>query len=414
MATKIKIPLTPGAVETAILKLIDNLNDFDQLPALLDIYVERSGIEEERFTEAVRYEMIDYLIDRGVDFTSNTALDDLKKGGYDEHFALAYEHAVRRTRGGDDPIDAARQPGGGRAGETTWDFSVDTFDDIQSQGVVRDNIRAAGAIDYIYELGERMGVFKLVDALALNWVSGSIDVVDGPAVSRMYRYWKLREERPSAEERGMLYRRVLNKGETAVLSRMVVNEDFPNLWHKLMSEVADYIDKSERVREGSSEMSPVSRARIYQATRDLQYNLTEYCTGMAHIQAREIHAQLQECFDILREPDILAFFGGNRRKSMWTVIEQLSKQEFGRSPNISAMRSLAVDGNVLFRWVSDFSEGSVRQDDFAGFLQAAESYILNYSSVGDARDAFSTDDSDEDYEDDEDDFAEEVESEDDF
>jgi hypothetical protein len=411
MATQTKIPLTPGAVETAILKLIDNLNDFDQLPALLDIYIERSGIEEERFTEAVRYEMIDYLMDRGVDFSSKKALADLKNGEYDEHFALAYEHAVRSTRGGDDPIDSARQPAGGRAGAATWDFSVDTFDEIEAQGLVRDNILAAGAIDYIYELGERMGVFKLIDALALNWVSGSIDVVDGPAVSRMYRYWKLREERPSAEERGMLYRRVLNKGDTEVLSRMVVNEEFPNLWHNLMSEVADYIDKSERVREGASEMSPVSRARIYQVTRDLQYNLTEYCTGMAHIQAREIHAQLQECFEILREPDILAFFGGNRRKSMWTVIEQLSKQEFGHAPNIAAMRSLAVDGNVLFRWVADFSEGSVRQDEFARFLQAAETYILNFSTVGDARDAFS---SDEDGEDEEDDFADEHESEDDF
>jgi len=198
----------------------------------------------------------------------------------------------------------------------------------------------------------------------------------------MYRYWKLRDQRPSAEERGMVYRRVLNKGDTDVLDRMVVNEEFPNLWHNLMAEVADYIDKTEKVMTGTTESSPVSRARIYQATRDLQYNLTEYCTGMAHIQARELYAQLQECVDLLRDPEILAYFGGNRRKSLWTVIEKLSKQEFGASPNIAALRSLAVDGNTIFRFIADFTEGGVRQEDFNRFLQAAEAYILNYSTVG--------------------------------
>jgi hypothetical protein len=103
---------------------------------------------------------------------------------------------------------------------------------------------------------------------------------------------------------------------------------------------------------------------------------------MAHIQARELYAQLQECVELLRDPDILAYFGGNRRKSLWTVIEQLSKQEFGSGPNIAAMRSLATDGNVIFQFVGDFTEGGVRQENFNRFLEAAEAYILNYSTVG--------------------------------
>ena len=48
------------------------------------------------------------------------------------------------------------------------------------------------------------------------------------------------------------------------MSRMVVNEPFPGLWHNLMAEVADYIDKTERVDSGIGEDSPVSRSRIYQ------------------------------------------------------------------------------------------------------------------------------------------------------
>lgn len=377
MPSNIKISLTPGALEAAVLKLINSVNEQGQLPALLEVYIETSEIDHTRFTPEVKSAMIDYLLDRGVQVDD---VEKLKAGGYDEHFALAYDYAISTASGEDDPLDAARRKGGGR-GFGQWDFTVDDFSEVEEQGIVKDNILAAGALDYIFEFGERLGVFNLVDALVLNWSAGSIDVVEGAAAARLYRYWKLREERASAEERGMVYRRVLNKGNTEVLSRMVVNEPFPQLWHNLMAEVAEYIDKTERVDEGFGESSPVSRSRIYQATRELQYNLTEYCTGMAHVQAREFYAQLQECFEILKDDEIMAYFGGNRRKSLWTVIERLSKEEFGASPNIAAHRSLAVDGNKIFVWVANFNESSVRQADFVAFLQAAESYILNFTNA---------------------------------
>lgn len=395
MPSKIKISLTPGALETAVLGIINAVNEKGQLPALLDIYIEENGeIAKSRFTPEVRSAMIDYLLDRGVQ------IDDVQKvrdGGYDEHFALAYEYAISTSGGEEDPIDSALRRDGGR-GFGQWDFTLDEFSDVEEQGIVAENILAAGALDYIFELGERLGVFKLVDALVLNWSAGSIDVVEGATAARLYRYWKRRDDRATEDERGMVYRRVLNKGGTEVLSRMVVNEPFLGLWHNLMAEVAEYIDKTERVDEGVGEFSPVSRSRIYQATRELQYNLTEYCTGMAHVQAREFYAQLQECFELLKDPEIMVYFGGNRRKSLWTVIEKLSKEEFGTAPNIAAHRSIAVDGNKVFQWVANFEEGSVRQEDFVDFLQAAESYILNFTNAADEETEWGK--AEEDFEDD--------------
>lgn len=378
MPGNIKISLVSGALEASVLKLIDAVNKQGQLPALLEVYIDSSEVERSRFTPEVKMAMIDHLLDRGVLIDD---LDKLKDGGYDEYFAVAYDYALTVAEGGDDPLDAARRKGGGR-GFGQWDFSVDDFHGIEEQGIVKENILAAGALDYIFELGERLRIFKLVDALVLNWASGSLDVVEGPSAARLYRYWKLREDRASDEERGMVYRRVLNKGHTEVLSRMVVNDPLPHLWHNLMAEVAQYIDKTERIDDGAGEFSPVSRSRIFQATRELQYNLTEYSTGMAHVQTREFYAQLQECFEILNDPEVMAYFGGNRRKSLWTVIERLSKEEFGVAPNIGAHRSLAVDGNKVFQWVANFNEATIRQEDFITFLQAAESYILNFTTVG--------------------------------
>ena len=386
------LALGQGTLETAVLSIIDSVNKKGVLPNLLEYFIEhRSDFAKERYTDSVRTAMIDYLLDRGFRVKDPAKIDeDFDAGRYDEEFSLAFEHALSVANGEQDPIDSAwRRPGSSNVGQ--WDFTVDDFSEIEEQGIVADNILAAGALDYIYELGEGLGVFRLVDALVLNWSAGSIDVVDGEAASRLYRYWKLRDSRATEAERGMVYRRVLNKGNGEVLSRMVVNESFAGLWRNLMAEVADYIDKTERVDSGVGEDSPVSRSRIYQATRDLQYNLTEYCNGMAHVQVREFYAQLQECFEILKDPEIIAYFGGNRRKTLWTVIEKLSKEEFGASPNIAAQRSIAVNGNKVFQWIANFNESGVRQEAFEQFLFATEDYILNVTKAIDEHDGWAGD-----------------------
>ena len=111
MPSNIKISLTPGALEAAVLKLINSVNEQGQLPALLEVYIEGSEIDQTRFTPEVKAAMIDYLLDRGVQIED---VEKLKAGGYDEHFALAYDYAVSSASGEDDPLDAARRKGGGR------------------------------------------------------------------------------------------------------------------------------------------------------------------------------------------------------------------------------------------------------------------------------------------------------------
>ena len=401
------LSLQPGRIKPAVMDRLDRIIKQGANPALVEKYAQRNEVKPGRFTPRVKEAMVEYLLDRGVQVT-DLALFDAR--GYDEYFALAYERAVSRASDRQDPLDNARLNGRGGA-LSTWDFTVETFDEIEEQGVVKENILAAGAIDYIYELGERMSVFLLADALVLGWARGAIDVADGDAAARLYRYWKLSEDRSSPEERAMLYKRVLNKGDAKLLSRMVVNEHFPRLWHNLMAEVAKYIDKTEQLDEGASETSPVSRSAIYQATKELQYNLTENGTGMAHMQARELYAQLQEAFDLLGDPEVVAHFGGLRRKSLWTVIERLSRDELGTTPNIAAIRTLAVDGNSIFRWIAEFDEATATHDEFMNFLEAAESYILNMALVGsdlasfeDDEDDWGEDDWEDDFEDDFDDF----------
>lgn len=342
------------------------------LPYYIDRYIQRKhgNVDAQVFTPAVRQSMVDSLRNIGIQISSDA---EFEQGRYDEYFALAYHEALKLSTVKDDPIDQFRL---GKQPE--WDFTVDSFDTTaDAQGVIPANIKAAGALDYVYTIGELMRVFDVANALVLRWASGALDVPAGETASFLYRFHKLRNERSTYEERAMLYKRVLNKGDGQLLSNMVPNSAFPRLWHKLMVEVTEYIRKSEGKEMGNAY---VSRSQVYQAVKNLQYNLSEMMTGMAHIQVAEDYAHLQEAMKILRADEILNMFGG-RRKTLWSVIEQVAKEDLGMMVSTAPLRTLAVEGNKVFQWVADFNESFVQEGEFRAFLSAAEAWIIAQASL---------------------------------
>jgi hypothetical protein len=379
------IDFTDGKLGSSVKTAYEEILSFGDIPIRVHDYLRGTAKREPEVDvdtvtddpDELQRQMWRYLKGRGVRMDKQVVFNE---GGYDEILFSAFDRAARVISGGDDRFDKARSADG-FSDDSAWDFKVETFDTLADQGISPESIRAAGAIDYIFEFGERMGVFQLAEALVLNWSSGIIDVSAGAAAGKLYRYWKLIDDRSDADERGMLYRRVLNKGGAKVLSRMVVNEGYPQIWSSLMNEIARYIDKSEQVEQGRREFSPVSAAPIYEAVRELQYNLTEYCNGMAFMQARELYATLQQAFDILRDPDIVAYFGGPRRRNMWRVIEEMSKRDLRRSVPIGPLVRVAIDGNKIYQLCADFDEGSVNQDWLLALVDAGEAYIINSSIV---------------------------------
>ena len=372
-----RFDFTSANFRSSLKSSIEEIAALGPIPTRIDDYLSKRGDVDPslatRDIAGLKSRMASYLKGRGARLDNASRFDI---GGYDEILFTAYDRSLSAQRGGDDPLVAVQR--GDEIGD--WDFSVERFETTVDQGIDSNAVRAAGAIDYIYELGERMGVFRLAEALVLNWASGRIDVVDNRATTKLYAYWKQLDDRSDADERGMLYRRVLGKGQSQMLSRMVANDGFQPLWSNLMGEIATFIDKSERLESGLSDTSSVSMGPITQSIRELQYNLTEYCTGMAFVQAHEIYKQLQSAFDVLRDPDIVANFGGPRRRNMWTVIADLSKEDFGQSLPIGPLLRVAVDGNRIYQIVADF-DGVLSADGLRTLVEAGESYIINSSVI---------------------------------
>jgi hypothetical protein len=372
------LPTRRGQVQPFVLSQLDELNEKGIVPLLVDEFARKGEIDERRFTPEIKAAMVDHLVERGFKFTDPTLYDGdepdkFKNGAYDEHFVNAYEYASQAVSGRADPIDTVRR--GGRS--VPWDFTVRTFDFLEELGVVADNIRAAGAVDYVYELGENLKVMPMLDVVLLEWWRGRIEDPTPGLDDLLYNTWIKKKDRSTREEALMLYRRVLNKGAGEVIEGMVVNEHFPLLWGNFMSEVAEYIDKEE------SNDGTVSRNGIYQAMRDLQYNLTQHCTGAAHRQVWELYAQLEDAFRVLEHPEIIAYYGGSPRKGLWGLIGRIAREAFEMSLPIGPRLRMAVDGNKLFQAIAGYDGTPMREDDFRTMIiEPGESYILNAAASG--------------------------------
>ena len=255
-----------------------------------------------------------------------------------------------------------------------------------SAGIIPDNILAAGAIDYVYELGDELGIFDLLDAIIHKWLNGNLDINNKSAVLKLAHYWKRRHERCSKQERKKITLQVLNKGiyksaykSTADKHEACGNNEFTRLWQQLMNEVVIYIDRTSHSTASTfSTTNSISRAGIFQATTALQYNLSAACDKRLHTSIREILGQLEDAIHILRTPEILRHLPGAGYKNFWSKMQILARTELHRNPDIFSYRALALDGRKIYRWIATFDEQEIDPLHFITFVLAAESYILHY------------------------------------
>ncbi len=375
LAMDVPVPITDGDAVAPILALYDKVSEEGPYRRFIIEYLDKTDAEVDRdsVTDKMIESMVDYMKSMNLTIPADTALA-IANQSFDEYFALALDYAIRVREGGIDPIDQIRIKGS----KNTWDFSVDLFDSVGEQGILPKNILGAGAVNYIYVLGEQLGVFDLAEALILEWARGSIYITDPEAESKMYRYYKLLEERTSTEERGMLYKRVLNLGEAELLQGTVVNDSFTRLWHALMEEVVSYITKTET----SNNQDFVSKLPIVQLIREIQYNLTSFFTGMAHIQTTEMYNHLQDAFEIMSQPGVVSQVAPGRTQNVWSVIDMLHQAKFGTSPNITAYKTAAVEGYNLFQIISTFNESTITKTEFTNFIVKCEAYIIALGQDG--------------------------------
>lgn len=357
--------------ESLIVATVDQINSNNNYEEFVDQYFEQNAEFKNKGKDiplSVKNKMIELLLGYDLDIAK------FKKSEHNEFFALAYAEAIKVSQGGGDPIDALRNNGN----VSEWDFTFDSDDSQTDNVIIKENIKAAGALYNLFLLGDQLHMFALTDSVILKWWNGEIDVPKGDISNKMYRYYKLRSERNSSEDRGMLYKRIFNMGEGKEMKGVMVNDDFTTLWNNLLDEVIKYIAKRE---DKISNEEVISKQPIFRAIREIQYNLSSSMTGIASISTREIYANYLECKFILGHKELISQVTRGRSRNINEVIRTLSAELYQEVPNVSAYFEAARTIDYMFDFISNFNGIALGSEAFEDFVTVVDHYILNMDLV---------------------------------
>jgi hypothetical protein len=208
---------------------------------------------------------------------------------------------------------------------------------------------------------------------------GNLYLKRGNAATRLQEhktYPRTRATEPA--DRALLYKRVFNEGDVELLPDTIVNEEFPYLFHTLMGEVTKYITKSET--NSSEREDKVSRGPIYEAIRNLQYNLSSYAADIA-----EDVLDLKEYFDrtktILSDADVIGAVVRDTRQDIWSMVETTLKEDLKRGINLRPLRTLGIEGHKVLRFIANF-DLSTPEDEFQQFMRSSEAWIIAQAKLG--------------------------------
>jgi hypothetical protein len=350
--------------------LISQQMKFGNLPKYVEDFFASNEIPAEKGTPEIKKKMVDYLHTLDLQI-SGTSLPAEK---FDEYFANAYAHAAKLGTSEGDPVKNIFSD----VQVDFFDFKVDYFETVEEQAIDRQNLLAAAVLFYNKVLADDLGILRIADAIIMAWTQGKLDIPQGETATKLYRYYKLRKERTTAEERAMFYKIVFNSGSAEVLEDSVVNTEFSQLWSTLMNETVKYIQKFE-ANENANEY--VSKVGVYNSIKNLQYNLSVFMSGMVKSLLPEMYAQLQSALDILKRPEIVSQLGQGYHRNMWKVIERVSSEAFNYIPNVSALRTIAVKGHSVFHAIAQFDEAQFTEEQFRTFITDVEEFIVANGQV---------------------------------
>jgi hypothetical protein len=360
----------PDLLSIAVADGLEKLQRQGEIPKFVNQYLSRKEINEEAVTESIKQSMIDYLIDLKLNLNTSKVTN----AEFDEYFALAYDFARRQAVASDDPIDIARTRGEG----VPSNFTIRKIREKERAFVRPEAVKAGGALFTIFVEGELLRLFEIADHLILDWHRGGLDIPSGKAAAQLNRYEHMRRDRFTEEERAMVYRRVFNFGQAELLTDTLINERFGEHFDNVMYEVTRLLDLQDRA---FSDPRQISRAALFSAIESFQFNFSEFVTGSAFLKTTEMSKHLEEALDLITSEDVVAHYGGVRR-TITGAIKNMGQKFMGLSLPVDDLLTLAERGNDVFQFISDFNRGSVSENDFQTFLDAAKETIIARAALG--------------------------------
>jgi hypothetical protein len=217
--------------------------------------------------------------------------------------------------------------------------------------IVPDNIRAVSVIYAAYQL-EQLRLIPVVDRIVELWLNGLLPITYNNDARALDAYYWAGEDRLNEAARYMQYSRIFGARGGDVSREVKPNSEFDGAWMRFLASLAEY-DRQQRIADvitpGRSRSLSTTGENVRNAGRAFAANISLYGYGYTHFAARRLNEHITTAIDILKLPAILKAYGVN---SPWQVIERVSVNEFGFSPNIVRFRTMAEAGNKIMDLVA--------------------------------------------------------------
>jgi hypothetical protein len=225
-------------------------------------------------------------------------------------------------------------------------YQVEVYDDT----VTAERIGAMADLYYIYH-HEKVGVFRAVDQLGKLFRDGAVRLASGDGALGLYRLSHKQPLRYSRADRLQAYARGFGYCGAPAPPGITPNRDFHPLLTHFIREVSLYFsDKriSDVIREAGATRSIGSIAAVRRAGAELATNLKFSSYGYIPVMRTELMGTIDECFGILRSPDVRRLFGAD---NAWDVVEEILSRYFNEHPNTSARQRMAITGRNIINWI---------------------------------------------------------------
>jgi hypothetical protein len=226
-------------------------------------------------------------------------------------------------------------------------LNIPQFDQSIDTDIIPENMLAVGKVYAAYQL-EQLKLFAVVDRIAELWRNGLVPIGSDSGGRLLNDFWWAREDRLSEANRGTHYGRLFGTKGVDVSKEVQPNTQFDALMLRFLTNVAQYkrLTEMQVVSADPGQSKSLVSENVRKTGRELAANLSLYGWGATHFDASRIAGHVKVAFDIVKDPQVQKAFAAT---TPWQVIERVSQQEFGVTPNIVKYQTMATSGQEVIR-----------------------------------------------------------------
>ncbi|HSO39928.1 MAG TPA: hypothetical protein VLT33_45690, partial [Labilithrix sp.] len=232
------------------------------------------------------------------------------------------------------------------SGDIGYDgFQLPELDATTDGDLLPQNMMAAGRLYGGFEF-ERLRLIPVIDRVAELWRAGVVPIGNDSGGQLLNEYFWAREQRLTEGARGLIFGRLFGVTGTETSKDSQPNKGFEALLRRFLTNVAQLrrLQDQQVVISNPGESKTLMSENVRKTGRELATNLSLYGWGSAYFDASRIDAHIALAYKIADDAQVQQAFAAT---TPWQVVERVSQQEFGVTPNIVKHHTMAMAGRRI-------------------------------------------------------------------